>query len=68
MHGFIAIILVCVGTSQDTCDVLVKPTIFTVESACQQDVLAFASFLQENYPVSQVKMKCVPVSHEGEPV
>ena len=66
--GYFGIILVCMSSLAEHCDVVTSPHIFITEEECKADVLNESLRIKNKYSHANINPNCAELKHNGEPV
>ena len=65
--GYFGIILVCMSSLAEHCDVITSPYIFITEEECQADVLNESLKIKNKYSHANINPNCAKLKYNGEP-
>tara|TARA_R110000822_G_scaffold50650_1_gene132150 strand:- start:294 stop:506 length:213 start_codon:yes stop_codon:yes gene_type:complete len=66
--GYFGIILVCMSSLAEHCDIITSPHIFITEEECKADVLNESLRIKNKYSHANINPNCAALKHNGEPV
>jgi len=65
--GYFGIILVCMSSLAEHCNVITSPYIFITEEECQVDVLNESLKIKSKYSHANINPNCSELKYKGEP-
>jgi len=65
--GYLGVILICMSSLADHCDVITSPHISITEEGCQADVLNESLRIKNKYSYANINPSCVELKYYGEP-
>ena len=65
--GYFGIILVCMSSLAEHCDIVTSPNIFITEEECQADVLNESLKIKNKYSHANINPNCAELKYNGEP-
>ena len=65
--GYLGVILICMSSLAEHCDVITSPYIFTTEEECQVAVLNESIRIKNKYSHANINPNCAGLKYNGEP-
>jgi len=65
--GYLGVILICMSSLAEHCNVITSPYIFITEEECQVAVLNESIKIKNKYSHANINPNCVGLKYNGEP-
>jgi len=65
--GYLGVILICISSLAERCDVITSPYIFITEEECQVAVLNKSIEIKNKYSHANINPNCAELKYNGEP-
>lgn len=65
--GYLGVILICMSSLSEHCDVITSPYIFITEEECQAAVLNESIRIKNKYSHANINPNCAELKYNGEP-
>lgn len=65
--GYLGVILICMSSLAEHCDVITSPYIFITEEECQVAVLNESIKIKNKYSHANINPNCAELKYNGEP-
>jgi len=65
--GYLGVILICMSSLAEHCNVITSPYIFITEEECQVAVLNESMKIKNKYSHANINPNCVGLKYNGEP-
>lgn len=67
MVGYLGVILICMSSLAEHCNVITSPYIFITEEECQVAVLNESIKIKNKYSHANINPNCAELKYNGEP-
>jgi len=65
--GYLGVILICMSSLAEHCDVITSPYVFITEEECRASVLNESLKIKNKYSHANINPNCVELKYNGEP-